>query len=73
MKIPFKIIDAHIHFYDNQVNQHDFLNAPDPTFTEIVGDYSTLPRQYLTKQYLKDTAAYQIKGVIWHELECGLN
>lgn len=64
---PLKIIDAHIHFYDSQINQHEFLNSPDPTFTEIVGDYSTLPRQYLLSHYLQDTAPYQIEGVVWHE------
>lgn len=67
MKIPFKIIDAHVHFYDNHVNQHEFLSTPDPTFTDIVGDYTALPRQYLTKNYLKDTALYQVEGVVWHE------
>ncbi|WP_131783604.1 amidohydrolase family protein [Legionella gresilensis] len=62
-----KIIDAHVHFYDTQVNQHDFLNSPDPTFTEIVGDYSKLPKSYLPQNYFQDTSSYNIEGVVWHE------
>lgn len=62
-----KIIDAHIHLYDYQANKHAFLEVEDATFVDIVGDYSGLPRKYLWEDYRKDSANYQINGVVWYE------
>src|SRR5258707_555496 len=63
----FPILDAHVHFYDNKANKHTFLDEFDPNYAEFVGDYSAMPRVYLPENYLQDSAAYQIKGVVWHE------
>lgn len=62
-----KIIDAHIHFYNNQVNKHTFLDEVDPNYEAFVGDYSSMPRIYLPEDYLEDTNGLQVEGVIWHE------
>lgn len=64
---PRKIIDAHMHLYDHQANTHPILEENNPTFMEIVGDYSALPRKYLWENYLKDTSNHQIQGVVWYE------
>jgi len=61
------ITDSHLHFYDNRINNHAFLEVEDTTFLELVGDYSELPRKYLLDDYLKDTTPYSIQGVVWHE------
>lgn len=62
-----KIIDAHLHFYDFKVNRHLFLEETDPNFEGLIGDYSTLPRSYLPKDYLEGCKGYQVEGVVWHE------
>lgn len=64
---PIRIIDSHIHFYDNKANVHPFLDEFDPKYAAFVGDYSTMARKYLLEDYLKDSSGYQIEGVIWHE------
>ncbi len=62
-----KIIDAHMHFYDSKANKHPFLDQFDPNFAAFVGDYSSMPKEYLLKNYLQDSAEYQVEGVVWHE------
>lgn len=62
-----KIIDAHIHFYNNKINKHSFLDEKDLNYEAFVGDYSSLPRIYLPKDYQEDTKGFQVEGVIWHE------
>ncbi|MDF3055095.1 MAG: hypothetical protein K0Q74_1002 [Gammaproteobacteria bacterium] len=67
MSIPFKIIDSHIHFYDNKANKHEFLDIVDPNYAAFVGDYSTMARKYLLEDYLEDTEGFQVAGAVWHE------
>lgn len=62
-----KIIDSHLHFYDCQANQHTFLEERDLNYEAFVGDYSQMPRKYLLKEYLEDSAATKVEGVVWHE------
>ena len=42
-----RVIDAHMHLYDNQENRYEHMEHPDATFEALVGDYSTLPKRYL--------------------------
>lgn len=67
MTTHIKIIDSHIHLYDNKANQHSFLDEFDPNYAAFVGDYSAMPRKYLLENYLKDSADYQVDGIVWHE------
>ncbi|WP_028388676.1 amidohydrolase family protein [Legionella fairfieldensis] len=67
MSKPIRIIDSHIHFYDNKANVHPFLNEYDANYAAFVGDYSTMARKYLLDDYLRDSFDYQIDGVVWHE------
>ena len=64
-KLP--IVDAHVHIYDSTVNVHRFLDQVDATMEALVGDYSTLPRRYLLDDYLKQTQACDVRGVVCHE------
>ena len=67
MSAPIKIVDSHIHFYDNKANKHHFLDEFDPNYAAFVGDYSKMPRKYLLENYLHDSTDYQVSGVVWHE------
>lgn len=62
-----KIIDSHLHFYDNKANKHTFLDQFDLNYAAFVGDCSSMPKEYLLNDYLQDSAKYQVEGVIWHE------
>jgi hypothetical protein len=39
-----RIVDAHVHFYDSDVNRHGFLDQKDDVYEALVGDYSSLPK-----------------------------
>ena len=64
---PLAIVDAHTHIFDSKVNQHTFLDHPDPTMTALVGDYSALPRRYLVDDYLADSRSCRVTGIVAHE------
>jgi predicted TIM-barrel fold metal-dependent hydrolase len=64
-KLP--IVDAHVHLYDGNANNHSFLNQKDEFYEALVGDYSALPRSYLLDGYLKDTDSRRVEGIVWHE------
>jgi hypothetical protein len=44
--------DAHVHLFDCKANTYAFLEHEDRSFKAIAGDYSALPRRYLTDDYL---------------------
>lgn len=62
-----RIFDAHVHLFDRSANIHPFLEREDPGFKAMAGDYSSLPHQYLTSDYLADAAAFEIEGFVWYE------
>ncbi|SHL12040.1 Predicted metal-dependent hydrolase, TIM-barrel fold [Bradyrhizobium lablabi] len=62
-----RIVDAHVHFYDSDVNRHGFLHQKDDVYEALVGDYSSLPKIYLLDGYLKQSQSCQVDGIIWHE------
>ena len=70
-KFPFgrgsAIIDAHAHLYDSWANRYGIFERRDPGFESFVGDYSSLPRTFLLKDYLRATRSRKIDGIIWHE------
>jgi predicted TIM-barrel fold metal-dependent hydrolase len=61
------IVDAHVHLFDHAANRQEFLERRDETFEALVGDYSRLPRTYLLHDYLRDSAARRVEGIVWHE------
>ena len=62
-----RIVDAHVHLYDGNANNHSFLNQKDEFYEALVGDYSALPRSYLLDGYLRDTNSRRVEGIVWHE------
>jgi predicted TIM-barrel fold metal-dependent hydrolase len=62
-----RIFDAHVHLFDREANTYAFLEHEDRSFKSIAGDYSTLPRRYLTDDYLNDSASCQMEGIVWYE------
>jgi predicted TIM-barrel fold metal-dependent hydrolase len=48
------------------VVEHNHLNAVDPLFSNLLGDYTNLPRKYLLDDYLPNTN-HQVSGIVWHE------
>ena len=65
----FRVVDAHVHFYDSRTNRHAFLEEADPVYEALVGDYAALLRSYLHDAYLADTAGHAVQGVVWHEYQ----
>jgi len=53
--------------FDTAANTHAFLEREDPTFRYIIGDYSALPRRYLTDDYLTASASCRVEGIVWYE------
>lgn len=62
-----KIVDVHLHLFDHTQNRHTFLETDDQVFRALVGDYSSLPRTYLLKDYLADASELDVEGLVWNE------
>lgn len=62
-----RIFDAHVHLFDRGANTYAFLEHEDQALKSIAGDYSTLPRRYLTDDYLNHSLSCQVDGVVWYE------
>ena len=67
MPIPARIVDAHVHLYDHRQNLHTFLERKDAGYEAFVGNYDSLPRRYLLRDYLADTEGYGVDAIVWHE------
>src|SRR5215510_16252932 len=61
------VFDAHVHLFDCEANTYTFLEREDRSFKSIAGDYSALPRRYLTEDYLNESASCQVEGIVWYE------
>ncbi len=62
-----KIIDAHHHFWDLEHNYLPWLSDRPLEFR--YGDYSAIRRNYLPRDYLADTADYELAGSVFVETE----
>ena len=58
-----RIFDAHVHLFDCEANTYAFLEHEDRSFKSIAGDYSTLPRRYLTDVRQSHADRQLIRGV----------
>jgi predicted TIM-barrel fold metal-dependent hydrolase len=61
------VVDAHVHLFDHTANRHEFLEGRDATFEALIGDYGALPRTYLLDDYVRDSGARRVEGVVWYE------
>ena len=62
---PFPIVDPHQHFWDLSRNYYPWLCDPKPVHFRY-GDYSSLKRNYLPPDYLRDAAGLNIVKTV-HE------
>jgi predicted TIM-barrel fold metal-dependent hydrolase len=62
---PFPIVDPHQHFWDLSRNYYPWLCDPKPVHFRY-GDYSSLKRNYLPPDYLRDAAGFNIVKTV-HE------
>jgi predicted TIM-barrel fold metal-dependent hydrolase len=62
---PFPIVDPHQHFWDLSRNYYPWLCDPKPVHFRY-GDYSSLKRNYLPPDYLRDAAGLTIVKTV-HE------
>ena len=64
----FPIIDAHHHFWNPIVNYHPWLRD-EPMIPFRYGDYSSIRRPYLPKDYFADAAGHNVVGTVLMEGE----
>jgi predicted TIM-barrel fold metal-dependent hydrolase len=62
-----RVVDAHMHLYDDREIRYAHLERTDAMFEALIGDYSTLPRRYLFEDYARDMSGWEIAGIVWHE------
>ena len=60
-----RIFDAHVHLFDCKANTYAFLEHEDRSFKAIAGDYSALPRRYLTDDYRGALLTALTAGCFW--------
>ena len=63
---PFPIVDPHQHFWDLSRNYYPWLCDPKPVHFRY-GDYSSLKRNYLPPDYLRDAGALNIVKTVHEE------
>ena len=68
--MPRLIVDAHHHFWDLSLGRQPWL-CQDPPIAFRYGDYRSIRRDYLAKDYLADarTAGVQVQGSVYVETE----
>lgn len=66
MLLLMDIIDAHVHLYNNNLVPHNHLNTFNPLFSQLLGDYSKLPRKYLFDDYTQ-SINHSVAGLVWRE------
>ena len=62
------IVDAHQHFWNPLVNHHPWL-CDHPPIPFRYGDYSSLVRPYLPRDYLHDAGSFAVAGTVYVEAE----
>lgn len=63
-----QIVDAHHHFWDIEKNYHPWL-CDEPMIPFRYGDYSTIKRNYLPADYLRDSKSYEAVSSVYVEAE----
>lgn len=61
------IIDCHQHFIDARRLQYPVFAQRSAGFEAVVGDYSALPRMYLSDDYRRDAGTLNIVKTVWAE------
>jgi predicted TIM-barrel fold metal-dependent hydrolase len=60
------IVDGNVHLWDQSDNPVFWLS--DRTLVrDMLGDYDSLPDRYTLSEYRRETAGYDVRGVIWSD------
>lgn len=60
------VVDCNVHLWDQQDNPVFWLS--DRTLVrDMLGDYDSLPDRYTLADYRRETAGYDVRGVIWSD------
>jgi predicted TIM-barrel fold metal-dependent hydrolase len=60
------IVDCNVHLWDQSDNPVFWLS--DRTLVrDMLGDYDSLPDRYTLSEYRRETAGYDVRGVIWSD------
>ena len=66
MPTPGPIVDCNVHLWDQRANPVFWLT--DRTFArDLIGDYDSLPDVYTLADYERETAALDVRGVVWSD------
>ena len=61
-----RIVDANVHLWDQRSNPVFWLT--DRTLVrELIGDYDSLPDVYTLADYERETAAFDVRGIVWSD------
>lgn len=68
--MPLELVDCHFHFYNQNINQHPFLEHYEPKLANMWGEsYDTkLPKVYLPEDYFKDMGDLKVNKLVMAEL-----
>jgi predicted TIM-barrel fold metal-dependent hydrolase len=60
------IVDANVHLWDQRANPVFWLS--DRTLVrDLIGDYESLPDVYTLDDYARETAAFDLRGIVWSD------
>jgi predicted TIM-barrel fold metal-dependent hydrolase len=60
------IVDGNVHLWDQRVNPVFWLS--DRTLVrDMLGDYDSLPEVYTLGDYAQETAAFDVRGIVWSD------
>ena len=66
MPRPGPIVDSNVHLWDQRVNPVFWLS--DRTLVrDLLGDYGSLPDVYTLGDYERETAAFDVRGIVWSD------
>jgi predicted TIM-barrel fold metal-dependent hydrolase len=66
MSTPGPIVDGNVHLWDQRDNPVFWLT--DRTLVrDLIGDYDSLPDVYTLDDYARETAAFDVRGIVWSD------
>jgi predicted TIM-barrel fold metal-dependent hydrolase len=63
---PGPIVDANVHLWDQRDNPVFWL-ADRTLLRDLIGDYDSLPDVYTLDDYQRETAAFDVRGIVWSD------
>jgi predicted TIM-barrel fold metal-dependent hydrolase len=60
------IVDCNVHLWDQRDNPVFWL-ADRTLVRDLIGDYESLPDVYTLSDYERETAAFELRGIVWSD------